>query len=165
MPEIHLRPYIPADAEPLFQLDRICFSEAFRFTRQQLRACAEAPSAITRIATVDHTLAGFIITHLQRSRSALHAYIDTLDVDPAFRRQGIARHMLADVELHCHLAGATHMALHVHVGNPAAIRFYETNGYKRLGIESSFYGQAMDGSLDALIYSKILGAEPLNRIV
>jgi ribosomal-protein-alanine N-acetyltransferase len=155
-PDILLRPYTPADAEPLYQLDRICFTEPFRFTRRQLRTSAERPSAIARIATEHGEIVGFVIAQIQRSRQSAHAYIDTLDVAPAARRRGIATDLLADLERLCRLAGATRIMLHVHVGNPAAIRFYEKHGFERLILEPNFYGESSDGSLDAAVYTRQL---------
>jgi ribosomal-protein-alanine N-acetyltransferase len=154
--DIVLRPYTPADAETLYQLDRICFTEPFRFTRRQLRASAERPSAIARIATEHGEIVGFIIAQLHLSRQSSHAYIDTLDVAPAARRRGIAWLLLADLERLCRLAGPTRIFLHVHVGNPAAIRFYEKRGFERITLEPSFYGEASDDSLDAAVYTKDL---------
>jgi [ribosomal protein S18]-alanine N-acetyltransferase len=80
------------------------------------------------------------------------AYVVTLDVAPAWRRHGLARRLMAEVEAKARAMGAQSIALHVFTGNFGAIRFYEEIGYGRVGMVEAFYGRG----LDALVYRKKL---------
>ncbi len=113
-----------------------------------MRGFAEAPGAITILAEIDGVLAGFCIVQIEGQVG----YVVTLDVATAWRRQGLARRLMAEVEMRGRTAGATAMVLHVFTGNAAAVRFYEGIGYTRTGIAERFYGRG----LDALVYGKRL---------
>ena len=80
-------------------------------------------------------LAGFCIAQLEDRTG----YVVTLDVAPAWRRRGLARRLMAEIESRLHSAGAAEMHLHVFTGNAAAIRFYESIGYTPAG--ENFYAQ------------------------
>jgi ribosomal-protein-alanine N-acetyltransferase len=148
MDHVTLRCYHPGDWQAMHALDLLCFKPAFRFSRGAMRSFAEAPGAVTVLAEALSKLAGFCIAQLQDSTG----YVVTLDVARAWRRQGLARRLMAEVESRLHSAGAAEMHLHVFSGNTAAIRFYESIGYTQTGVAENFYAQ----NLHALIYRKKL---------
>jgi ribosomal protein S18 acetylase RimI-like enzyme len=80
------------------------------------------------------------------------AYVVTLDVDPAHRRRGLARNLLAEAGRWASKASVRQMGLHVYAGNEAAIRFYEAQGYLHRTDAPDFYGPGLDG----LVYMKEL---------
>jgi [ribosomal protein S18]-alanine N-acetyltransferase len=131
-------------------LDLVCFEPVFRFSRGAMRAFAEAPGAVTMLAEAQGKLAGFCIAQLEDRTG----YVVTLDVAPEWRRRGLARRLMADIESRLHAAGAEEMHLHVFSGNTAAIRFYEAIGYAQSGVVENFYAQ----NLHALLYRKKLPA-------
>lgn len=57
------------------------------------------------------------------------AYLCNIAVDPKFRRQGIARKMLAACEALAAAQGYKRFYLHVRLGDTAARSLYETSGY------------------------------------
>jgi len=146
-----LRDYRPGDAEAMHELDVICFEPVFRFSRRTMRKLAEARGAITLLAEAEERLVGFTIVHVQDE----WGYIVTLDVDPAWRRRGVAKRLMTEVEARARGAGASAMALHVFRENTGAIRFYEKSGYNRMGIDENFYARG----LHALVYRKRLASE------
>jgi ribosomal-protein-alanine N-acetyltransferase len=81
-------------------------------------------------------------------------YVVTLDVAPPWRRRGLARRLMAEAETRLRATGGTSMALHVSTANSAAMQFYESIGYGRVGMAKGFYGRG----LDALVYRKRLEA-------
>jgi ribosomal-protein-alanine N-acetyltransferase len=141
-----LREYRPGDLDSIYALDVVCFEPPFRFSRGAMRGFAEAAGAMTVLAERQGELAGFSIAQLEKHI----AYVVTLDVTPTFRRQGLARRLMAELEAKAQAAGATAMALHVFTGNAGAIQFYESIGYNREGRAEAFYGRG----LDALVYRK-----------
>lgn len=75
-------------------------------------------------------------------------------VDPAWRRQGIARELLARVAEDARALGATRCSLEVREGNAGAQAFYETLGFGRLGVRPRYYSDRenaviMEGPLPA----------------
>jgi ribosomal-protein-alanine N-acetyltransferase len=125
-------------------LDDLCFEEAFRFSRAEMRRYAEAKRARVVIAEAGGVLAGFCILDVERAAGGPLAYVATLDVKPELRRQGLAsRLMLAADEL-VRRDGCRWMVLHVYTGNVAAIGFYERLGFEAVGTVKAFYGPGQD---------------------
>ena len=139
---MRLREYSSSDLRSIFALDQVCFTEPFRFSERAMQQFAEARNALTVIAEEEGTgeIAGFSIAHVERAREGLVTYVVTLDVAPAYRRQGLARQMMQSVERQARDAGCEAVELHVWVENAAAISFYEREGYERSHIVKSFYG-------------------------
>ena len=150
---VHLRGYQSGDIDPLFRLDELCFDPPFRFSRAALKRFAEARRARVLVAEAEgHGPVGFCIVHVEPSASGSTGYIVTLDVDPEWRRQGLARQLMLDSEATVRAEGCRAMLLHVHTGNETAIRFYEISGYTRSHTAEAFYGPG----LDAFVYRKQL---------
>jgi ribosomal-protein-alanine N-acetyltransferase len=141
-----LRSYRLGDWKAMHALDLICFEPVFRFSRGAMRGFAEAPGAVTVLAEAEGKLAGFCIAQLEQRTG----YVVTLDVAPTWRRRGLARRLMAEVESRLHSAGAVQMQLHVFPGNAGAIQFYESIGYTRVGVVEDFYARG----LHALVYRK-----------
>jgi ribosomal-protein-alanine N-acetyltransferase len=146
MDEVMLREYRPGDWEAMYALDVTCFAPEFRFSRRVMRGFAEAPGAITVLAESAGELVGFCVVQMEGQVG----YVVTLDVAESWRRRGLARRMMEDVERKVRAAGGTGMALHVFTGNAGAMQFYEGMGYGRAGRVEGFYGRG----LDALLYRK-----------
>jgi [ribosomal protein S18]-alanine N-acetyltransferase len=142
MDEARLREYRPRDLDAMFALDVACFAPPFRFSRRAMSGFAEARGAATVVAEVgsDAELVGFCVAHLEEQTG----YIITLDVAPTWRRRGLARRLMAEVETRMQAAGALGMELHVSVENAGAIAFYEGMGYVRVGRVEGFYGRGID---------------------
>jgi ribosomal-protein-alanine N-acetyltransferase len=152
--EIALRDYRPTYLDAMYRLDQDCFSPEFRFDRESMRAFAEEPDAIVRIALMtDGEIVGFVIVHLEPIETEQRAYVVTLDVAKGYRRRGLAARLLRDAEESATATGARWMELHVFSGNEGAIRFYEHSGYGRVGVRRRFYGKS---GLDAFVYRKDL---------
>jgi [ribosomal protein S18]-alanine N-acetyltransferase len=143
---VTLREYRAGDLEAMWALDVMCFEPVFRFSRRAMQRFAEARGAVSVLAEVPGELAGFVIVQMEEQVG----YVVTLDVATAWRRQGLARRLMEDVETRVVAAGGVGMELHVFAGNVGAVRFYEGIGYGRLGMVEGFYGRG----LDALVYGK-----------
>jgi ribosomal-protein-alanine N-acetyltransferase len=147
MQTLTLRGYFPTDLDALYALDVVCFAPPFRFSRAAMRRFAEARNAVVVIADHAGTVAGFCILHIERVRTQRIGYIVTLDIAPAYRRQGLAQTLMAEAERQAQAAGCAQLALHVSTGNDAALRFYARIGFTPIGLEPSFYGRELDAQL------------------
>jgi ribosomal-protein-alanine N-acetyltransferase len=143
---VTLREYRPADLEAMYALDVLCFQPPFRFSRRAMRGFAEAPSSISVLAHAEGELVGFCVADFNERTG----YVVTLDVAPAWRRRGLARRLMIEIETKVRAASGLGMELHVFKGNLGAIHFYESLGYDRVAIAAGFYGRG----LDALVYRK-----------
>lgn len=146
------RLYQPGDFPSLYAVEELCFAPAFRFSRTYMRQLIESPNAATWIAEDNAELIGFSIVEWPVDVSESAAYIQTLEVHPAFRGRGIGAELLCRAESSARAAGALSIELHVDVENAAAIRLYESHGYTRRGREEHYYARHRA----AFIYAKSL---------
>jgi ribosomal protein S18 acetylase RimI-like enzyme len=80
------------------------------------------------------------------------ADILTVTVIDSFRRQGIAKRLIADIENYCLTKSSNAIMLEVATENVAAISLYENLGYSQISTRSNYYGTGKD----ALVMQKEL---------
>jgi GNAT superfamily N-acetyltransferase len=78
-----------------------------------------------------------------------------LYIAPAWRRQGVGRALLAEVEAHGRERGATHVWLETSNVNVPGVRAYNRLGYALCGADARYYGPYMPGET-ALYLAKSL---------
>jgi ribosomal-protein-alanine N-acetyltransferase len=72
------------------------------------------------------------------------ADILTVTVIDGFRRQGIAKRLIADIESYCQSKGSSAIMLEVATDNSGAIALYENLGYSQISKRSNYYGSKKD---------------------
>lgn len=72
------------------------------------------------------------------------ADILTVTVIDGFRRQGIAKRLIADIESFCQSKGSSAIMLEVATDNSGAITLYENLGYSQISKRSNYYGSKKD---------------------
>jgi ribosomal-protein-alanine N-acetyltransferase len=149
------RPYTPQDFDALYALEELCFVPTVRYSRRYMRQLVNRSNAATWIAEEDGRLTGFAIVEWAERKNGVKAYIQTIEVDPEARNQGVGRALLDCIEGSARLAGARVIWLHVEEANAAAIRLYEAHGYRCQGREENYYPRGRA----ALIYVNRLGSE------
>jgi ribosomal protein S18 acetylase RimI-like enzyme len=78
-----------------------------------------------------------LLSYPRYSPNSSEAYIERLVVSPDFRRQGMARRLLAAAEDLARDAGKETVGLHVSGNNLAACRLYEGDGYEEVSRQRS----------------------------
>jgi len=149
---VRYRLYQPGDFPALYAVEELCFEPPVRFSRVYMRQLIESSNSATWIAEEDANLIGFSIVDWPSGQSESAAYIQTLEVHPAFRGRGIGAELLIRAEESARAAGARSIALHVDIENAAAIRLYESRGYARQGREEHYYARHRA----AFVYAKTL---------
>jgi ribosomal protein S18 acetylase RimI-like enzyme len=150
---VEFRVYKPTDFPALYAVEQLCFEPPVRFSRVYMRQLIEDPNSATWIAEEDAKLIGFSIVEWPADPGMSAAYIQTLEVHPAFRGHGIGAELLVRAEESARSAGAHIIALHVDIENTAAIGLYESRGYARQGREEHYYARHRA----AFVYAKPLG--------
>ena len=145
----------PADFTQLYAIEEICFQPPFRFSRAFMRRLTASTRTRTWIAEQDGNMTGFAIVDLKSGTDSPAAYIQTMEVLPDFRGQGVGNELLRRIESSAGESGARTIWLHVDTENKVAIRLYEAHGYMRQRREEHYYARHRA----AFIYGKSL-ADP-----
>ncbi len=149
---IQLRDGIGADADRLFELDRVCFDAGVAYSLREFRSLLRSSKTFCILAEDGDSLAGFVIAQEAVIRKSRGGHVVTIDVAPAFRRRGIGRLLMERVEERLRTAGADWLRLEVAVNNSAAAEFYSGLGFEAIGRIPDYY----HGSIDAIVMEKPL---------
>ena len=74
----------------------------------------------------------------------IEADILTVAVLPAYRRQGIAKEFMRQIEAYADERQASAMMLEVELSNESAIKLYESLGYMKISVRMDYYGPGKD---------------------
>ena len=74
----------------------------------------------------------------------VEADILTVAVLPAYRRQGIAKEFMRQIEAYAIEREASAMMLEVELSNESAIKLYESLGYMKISVRMDYYGPGKD---------------------
>jgi [ribosomal protein S18]-alanine N-acetyltransferase len=143
---------VEADAERLFELDRVCFAAGIAYSLQEFRWLLHSRKTLCIVAEGDDALAGFVMVQESIIRKSRGGHIITIDVAPEFRRHGVGRRLMEEIESRMRSGGATWLRLEVAVNNSAALSFYVDLGFERIGQIPNYY----DGPVDAIVMGKEL---------
>ena len=149
---IRLRDGVAADADKLFELDRVCFEDGVAYSLREFRWLLRSRKTLCIVAEDGDTLAGFVIAQLAVIRKSSGGHIVTIDVAPEFRRRGIGRLLMERTETRLRAAGADWLRLEVAVKNFAASEFYGGLGFAPIGRIPNYYRD----SVDAIVMEKTL---------
>jgi [ribosomal protein S18]-alanine N-acetyltransferase len=139
---VSIRTVGPFDLGRLSRLHRGCFEEAW--SRSDLAHLLAMPGGFGLIARLfEGGLAGldamrgvgFSLCRVVRDESELLS----IGVAPAYRRRGVARHLLVASIERCRAVGARQMFLEVAVDNTGAQRLYHEHGFERVGLRPDYY--------------------------
>jgi len=147
------RLYQPEDFAALYAIEERCFEPPLQFGRGYMRQLVEHSDSATWIAEgEDAQLAGFAVVEWGEAPGGIEAYLQTIEVAPERRGQGIGAELLRRAEGSAQEAHARTIRLHVDARNEKAIRLYERHGYTREGREENYYARGRP----ALVYVKRL---------
>ena len=93
------------------------------------------PESIVLTARATDVVSGFAIMRYADDV----AHLNLLAVDPAFRRRGVARRLMAWLEETAFTAGTFIIGLELRATNEAAFAFYSALGYRELGRVPGYY--------------------------
>lgn len=146
-----LRTAVDADAEILARLHGLAFPEDPWESRALSRLVA-LPTMHARLAFTDRKPIGFLLALVVGGE----AEVLTLCVDPALRRRGIARALLADLYTAARVARASRVVLEVAADNEMARSLYAAEGFTAIGRRPFYYRRPAAKAADALILARPL---------
>lgn len=151
---INYRNLTLVDAVEVFELEK----EIFTKEAWSLAQVKEELGGARRlyIGAIDGDLAsGRIVGYGGIAVSGESADIHNIAVVEQFRRQGIARRLIARLERWAKDQGASEILLEMRVGNTEARPLYQSLGYREVRVRKDYYAPGMD----AIVMSKSVGAQ------
>ena len=94
---------------------------------------------------------GEIVSFVVMTVVAGEGEILTICTDPEFQKRGLARMLLEQVIKALRAEGAESLFLEVAIDNPAALRLYESVGFKKTGRRKAYYSRKGKPPADAHI--------------
>jgi len=135
------------DFERIVALENLCFQKEHAYTRRQLRYLLIKANSTVLVETTDTLVRGFLIILYRRGTTV--AGIETINVDPAFRKKGIGLQLLSVGEEHLRKKGIRKIRLEVSITNHAAIKLYENAGFQKTALLKKYYRYDHEDSRDA----------------
>jgi len=124
--------------DKLYEIEVQCFNQE-AFTKRQIAYLLAEYNTIGLVAKVNGDIAGFIISRVETENGALYGHIITINVMPTYRRKGIASKMLQETEEILKGKGITECHLEAREDNSAALKLYQSNGYRKIGRLEKYY--------------------------
>lgn len=138
-----LRPIGIAELDEVWQLDLRCFVDGEAYERETFNYLLSSPNAIARQIRADNgQMAAFIVALIEIDGIG---HITAIGVGPEFRRQGLARLLLLNIEETFRARGINTIRLEVRVENRPAITLYEELGYVVVQRLARYYSSGADG--------------------
>ncbi|MBU0498010.1 MAG: GNAT family N-acetyltransferase, partial [Candidatus Thermoplasmatota archaeon] len=115
-----------SDLDRLFDIEQQCFHPRQVYSKRHLNHLISKTNSVTLVEKYENVIRGFVIV-LLRNKFQM-AGIETIDVDPKFRGQGIALNLLHAAENQIKDQGFKLIQLEVSTTNESAIKLYDKAG-------------------------------------
>jgi len=145
-----LRPMTLADMPEVLRIERA--GQRVPWTEGMLRDCLKADYWNTVAVNAAGEIVGFTIL----SSGGGDAHVLNIVVDPACRRQGIARQLLAALTDAARSRAADQLFLEVREGNTPALTLYRDIGFAEVAVRRGYYPLPGGGREDAIIMARAI---------
>jgi ribosomal protein S18 acetylase RimI-like enzyme len=123
---MHIRPYRPADEDSVVALWVRCdLARPWNDPRKDIRRKLAVRADLFLVGELDGAVVGTVMVGYDGHRG----WINYLGVDPACRRRGLGRALMAEAERLLRQAGCPKINLQVRTSNAEAIEFYRRIGF------------------------------------
>lgn len=140
---ITYRQPIALDIPVLASFEKVLFPYSPWSTAQFKEEFAGIPTTrFMSVAEKDNQIVGYCGVFLPAP--GVEADVLTVAVLPDFRRQGIAREFMRQIEEWAKDRGASALMLEVEKSNSAAIELYKSLGYMQISVRMDYYGPGQD---------------------
>ena len=146
LPELTIRSMDDADIPEVVRIERASY--AFPWTEGIFRDCLRV-NYYCRVVEV----AAVIVGHGVMSVGAGEAHLLNVCIEEAYRCRGIGARLLKHLLRAAASAGAAEAFLEARPSNLAAIRLYQSLGFRQIGVRRGYY-QAIGGREDAIVLKR-----------
>ena len=138
---IQIKQMTDAHVAQIAALEKLCFSDPW--SENSVASELNNPLSLWLVALDRETVAGYV-----GSQSVLDgADMMNIAVHPDYRRQGIARELVAELTDALAEKGVKILALEVRQSNAPAIALYEQLGFQQAGLRPNYYRNPRENAL------------------
>ena len=149
-----IRPTSRNDLEAISEIEQECFSGPIAYSKRQLAYLILHANSASFVEIREGVIRGFVIvTYRKRS---LTSHIETIDVDPTYKKLGVGLRLLLFAEEDMRKRGKRWSQLEVSEGNKIAFKLYKKAGYKIKEKLKQYYNYKHEGTRDAIRMVKAL---------
>ena len=127
--------------DKLYEIEKQSFQKE-AFSKQQIAYLLTSSNSIALVARVDDEIVGFAIGSITVNKGTPHGHVLTIEALPSYRRRGIAKRLLKELETSFKEKGAVESCLEVREDNVAAINLYLKLGYMPVAKLERYYKDA-----------------------
>jgi ribosomal-protein-alanine N-acetyltransferase len=142
----------PEDLARIQEIEALCFPGPEGLSQWQLASIMAEGTNFALVAEDGGEIVGFALVQTGGGMAKLL----TIDVDPARRREGNGRALMAAAEAEARRRGCERLFLEVRSTNDAARAMYSTVGYREVRVIKGYYFFERGGSADAVEMEKML---------
>jgi [ribosomal protein S18]-alanine N-acetyltransferase len=146
--EINIRHFSVADLSRVLEIEPASFTMVDAWSKSIFRKWYRKCTDLFIVAEISGIIVGYMCTYIEEKIGE----IESIAVDPAFRRQGVASALMDYTFREMHAFGITTVELQVRTTNTGGIRFWQNLGFSSSGILPNFY----DDGAEALQMKKSL---------
>ena len=138
---IQIKQMTDAHVAQIAALEKLCFSDPW--SENSVASELNNPLSLWLVALDGETVAGYV-----GSQSVLDgADMMNIAVHPDYRRQGVARELVAELTDALAEKGVKILALEVRQSNAPAIALYEQLGFQQVGLRPNYYRNPRENAL------------------
>jgi len=142
-----IRKITTKDLNSIIDLERKCFNKYIAYTPRQLKYLITIANSSCLVETINEKIRGFIIVLYCNGKRV--AGVETLNVDPLYRRNGVGKKLLNAAEEEMYSRFIKKIRLEVSIGNISAINLYERLGFKKIALLKEYYNYKQYKTYDA----------------
>lgn len=151
-----MRANFPSDVEyanineldAIFEIEKKCFPGKIAYSKPLLKFLILSSESTCLVEKQDGIIRGFII--IAYTPGSLTCGIETIDVDPAYKKKGIGLKLLQAAEIDMKQKGMRWAQLEVSEGNETALKVYEKAGYEFKERIEGYYEFEHNGTRNAI---------------
>ncbi len=143
---LDIRQARPADIDALVRIEADSFTTD-KLSRRSFSALSRSRSATVLVACGEGRVLGYAVVLFRRGSRSARLY--SIAVAAAEAGRGVGSRLLSAAENAARDRRVARVHLEVRADSPAAIRFYEERGYRRIGERSDYYEDGMTALLMA----------------
>jgi len=122
-----IRPYLPADENAVVELWRKCnLLRSWNNPKRDIERKLQVNPELFLVGLVDDKVVAAVMGGYEGHRG----WVNYLAVDPAYQRRGLGGQVMEAVEKKILATGCPKINLLIRMDNTAAVKFYESIGYK-----------------------------------